>query len=146
MSEESTTPDLVELTRRFVEAWNRRDLDAWMGFFAPDAVWEVVALDTSVEGVAAIRSFGEEWLVAFAEYAVQPEEILDLGNGVVFAGTRQTLRAARSSGGALLQEVWVYVFVWVVLSPSTKVPKVIGQADSAPGRVGCGPRSRSLSR
>ena len=113
MSQESTTPDLAELTRRFVETWNRRDLDAWMGFFAPDAVWEVPALGTSVEGAAAIRSFGEEWLIAFAEYEVQAEEILDLGNGVVFAGTRQTLRAARSTGGALLQEVWVYAFVWV---------------------------------
>jgi ketosteroid isomerase-like protein len=113
MAEESTTPDLVELTRHFVETWNRRDLDAWMGFFAPDAVWEVPALDTSVEGVAAIRSFGEEWLVAFAEYAVQPEEILDLGNGVVFAATRQTVRPAGSGGGERLQEAWVYAFVWV---------------------------------
>ena len=73
----------------------------------------MVALDTSVEGVAAIRSFGEEWLVAFAEYAVQPEEILDLGNGVVFAVTRQNVRPAGSTSGALLQEVWVYAFVWV---------------------------------
>jgi ketosteroid isomerase-like protein len=113
MPEESTTPDLVELTRRFVQAWNRRDLDAWMGFFAPDAVWEVPALDIRVEGVAAIRSFGEEWLVAFAEYAVQPEAILDLGNGVVFAPTRQNVRPAGSGDGARLQEVWVYAFVWV---------------------------------
>jgi ketosteroid isomerase-like protein len=113
MSNEPTTPDLAELTRRFVEAWNRRDLDAWAGFFAPDAVWEVPALDTRVEGVATIRSFGEEWLVAFAEYAVQPEEILDLGNGVVFAATRQNVRPAGVGGGAVLQEVWVYVFVWV---------------------------------
>jgi len=113
VAEKATTPDLVELTRRFVEAWNRRDIDAWTGFFAPDAVWEVVALDTSVEGVAAIRSFGEEWLVAFAEYAVQPEKILDLGNGVVFAVTRQNVRPAGSTSGALLQEVWVYAFVWL---------------------------------
>ena len=113
MSQESTTPDLVELTRRFVQAWNRRDLDAWMGFFAPDAVWGVPALDIRVEGVAAIRIFGEEWFVAFAEYVVQPEEILDLGNGVVFAATRQAVRPAGSGGDALLQEVWVYAFVWV---------------------------------
>ena len=72
-----------------------------------------MALDTSVEGVAAIRSFGEEWLVAFEEYAVQPEEILDLGNGVVFAVTRQNVRPAGSTSGALLQEVWVYAFVWL---------------------------------
>jgi len=113
MADESTTPDPVELTRRFVEAWNRRDLDAWTGFLAPDAVWEVPALDTSVEGAAAIRGFGEEWFVTLAQYEVQPEEILDLGNGVVFAATRQNVRPARSGGGAGLQEVWVYAFVWV---------------------------------
>jgi hypothetical protein len=73
----------------------------------------VPALDASVEGAAAIRSFGEEWFVAFAEYEVQLEEIRDLGNGVVFAATRQVVRPAGSGGDALLQEVWVYAFVWV---------------------------------
>jgi hypothetical protein len=38
MPEESTSPDLVELNRRFVEAWNRRDVEAVMNSFAPDAV------------------------------------------------------------------------------------------------------------
>jgi hypothetical protein len=37
MSEESTTPDLVELTRQGLDAFNRRDLDAQMSFYAPDA-------------------------------------------------------------------------------------------------------------
>ena len=41
MSEESTTPDLVELTRGRVEAANRRDFDAMVSFFAPDAVWDL---------------------------------------------------------------------------------------------------------
>ena len=38
MSEESTTPDLVELARHPFEAANRSDLDAVMSFYAPDAV------------------------------------------------------------------------------------------------------------
>jgi len=73
----------------------------------------VTALDTSVEGAAAIRSFGEEWFVAFAEYEVEPDEILDLGNGVVFAATRQNVRPAGTDGGARLREDWVFAFVWV---------------------------------
>jgi hypothetical protein len=40
MSQESTTPDLVELTRRAFEAANRRDLDAVSSFFASDTVFE----------------------------------------------------------------------------------------------------------
>ena len=35
MSEESTTPDLVELARRASEAANSRDVDALMAFYAP---------------------------------------------------------------------------------------------------------------
>jgi hypothetical protein len=34
MSKESTTPDVVELTRRSLEAANRRDVDAILSFFA----------------------------------------------------------------------------------------------------------------
>lgn len=50
MPEESTTSDLVELIRDAFEAVNRRDLDAVMGFYAPDAVWEAVSLGTSFKG------------------------------------------------------------------------------------------------
>ena len=60
MSKESTTTDLVNLQRSLLEALNRHDLDAMMSFFAPDAVWGVVALGTSFEGVTAIRGFSEE--------------------------------------------------------------------------------------
>jgi ketosteroid isomerase-like protein len=38
MSEESTTPDLVERVQRIVAAMNARDFDAAMSFYAPDAV------------------------------------------------------------------------------------------------------------
>src|ERR1700736_6038872 len=84
MSEESTTPDLVELTRGYFEAASRRDLDAVMSFFAPDAVWETVSLGTNFEGVAAIRNFFEDWVGAYEEFEMEMEmeEALDLGNGV----------------------------------------------------------------
>ena len=38
MAEESTTPDLAELARRFFEAANKREFDAIASFYAPDAV------------------------------------------------------------------------------------------------------------
>jgi hypothetical protein len=43
MSEESATPDLVELTRRSFEAGNRRDLDAAMSFYEARAAAERLA-------------------------------------------------------------------------------------------------------
>ena len=59
--EESTTPGLVERWRQAAEAAYRGDLDATMGIFAADAVWEVLPLGISHRGAPAIRSFLEEW-------------------------------------------------------------------------------------
>ena len=67
MTEESTTPDLVELVRRQLGAVNVGDLDAALRLFAPDCVWEL-ELGT-LEGVAAIRAFLEEWLGSYGALA-----------------------------------------------------------------------------
>src|SRR5690242_19280992 len=56
--EESTTPDLVELTRLAFEAENQRDIDAVMSFFAPDAVYE-----GRVGGGPLQRPSGNSWLL-----------------------------------------------------------------------------------
>ena len=59
MSEESTTPDPVDLTRTFCETMDRDwDFDALAGFFAPDAVWDLSESHLGIyEGVAAIGDF-----------------------------------------------------------------------------------------
>jgi ketosteroid isomerase-like protein len=98
MAEESTTPDLVELTRRFREAGNRRHLDAMLGFFAPDAVLENAEGLGTFEGKAAIRRFWQDWFASFEELEVEPEERLDLGNGVVFSVVIQKAHLVGSSG------------------------------------------------
>src|SRR6476469_1314959 len=82
MSGESTTPDLVELVRRLVEAVTRFDFDAAMSLFAPDAVVEGRASGMTFEGRTAIRGFYEDMTVAYEELESRSEEILDLGNGV----------------------------------------------------------------
>ena len=112
MPEESTTPDLVELTRGFFEAASRRDLDAVMRLFAPDAVWETLSLGTSFEGAAAIRGFFEDWGGAYEEFEMEMEEALDLGNGVVFAVTRLSARPAGSTGSALMRRRPL-AFIWM---------------------------------
>jgi uncharacterized protein (TIGR02246 family) len=111
MSEESTTPDLVELVCRALEAANRRDLDAVAGSFAEDATFDGRALGDHFEGRAAIRSFIEEWFGAYEELAYRLEEVRDLGNGLVFAVVVQNGRPAGSAGQLRQREGWV--FVWV---------------------------------
>jgi uncharacterized protein (TIGR02246 family) len=114
MSEESTTPDLVELMGRAFEAANRRDLDAVASSFAEDATFDGRALGDHFDGRAAIRSFLEDWFGAYEELEVgleELEEVRDLGNGVVFAVVVQNGRPAGSAGHLRQREGWV--FVWV---------------------------------
>ena len=96
MSEESTTPDREELVRRYVEAWNRRDVEAVISSFAPDAVWEATGVAEQVRGLTAIRGHVEDNLRPYEEYQVRLEEFLDLGNGVSFS---VTLHRGRLVGG-----------------------------------------------
>ena len=90
MPEESTSPDLVKLVVAFFEAANRRDLEARMSFLAPEAVWDLSSIGIGTfEGRAAIRRFLEDWRGSYEELRWALEEVVDLGNGVVLAVTRQ---------------------------------------------------------
>jgi len=99
MSEESTIPGLVERVRGSVQAGSDRDIDRALTFYAADAVWDMSPWGMSTfEGTEAIRGFMEEWLDAYEEYAMEAEEIVDLGNGVSFAVLLQKGRPVGSSG------------------------------------------------
>jgi ketosteroid isomerase-like protein len=106
------------------DAANRRDLDVTQRFYAPDAVWETVSLGTSFEGVTAIRGFFEDWLSAYEEYEMQPEEIVDLGSDVGFVVVRLTGRPAGSPSTLVRRRP--LVFVWV----EGMVARVTAYADS----------------
>ena len=99
MSEESTTPDLVERTRRSFLAGSRRDVDAAMSFYGPESVWDMsrVGLGT-YEGLVAIRNFFQSWFGAYEEFEMEVEELLDLGSGVVFFAVRLDGRPVGSTG------------------------------------------------
>src|SRR5271165_266695 len=100
-SEESPTPDLVELIRRSIEV---EDMDAAVGFYAPNAVWDASPWGMGVfEGQAAVQGFFEDWLSSYSGIEWKAEEIRDLGNGVAFAVILQKGRVAGSSGSAQLR-------------------------------------------
>jgi ketosteroid isomerase-like protein len=112
MTEKSTTPDVVELTRRAVEAAERGDWDAVVSFFAPHAVWDMSPQSLGVfEGRPAIRGFFEDWWRAYEELAVEVDEVLDFGNGV---GVRViTQRGRLAGGGGEVSQRSADVFLWV---------------------------------
>jgi len=112
ISDESTTPDLVELTQQINEAYAGREFDAAMNFFARDALWDAsqTAFGT-YQGAAAIRSFLEDWIGTFEEYEQEILESRDLGDGVVFTVVRFHGRPARSTGR--MHETLSLTLIWV---------------------------------
>jgi ketosteroid isomerase-like protein len=82
-----------------------------MSFLAPEVVWDLSPMGSARFEGAAVRRFLEDWRSSFDEVWWTLEEVVDLGNGVVLAVTRQD--ALLADGGALLQEMWVYVLTWV---------------------------------
>jgi ketosteroid isomerase-like protein len=111
MPQESTTPDVVELVRRYVAALNRRGPDVAMDFFAPNAVLEATGMGTSFEGVAAIRSFYEDWSRPYSEQEFEALEILDLGHGIALSVNEQRGCLAGSAREIRLRDGWVYEWV-----------------------------------
>jgi ketosteroid isomerase-like protein len=110
-SEESTTSDLVELVRRFIQPTSERDLDGIMAMYAPDAVWDMSPIGMGTfTGQVAVRGFVEDWFASYLEYEFEAEEILDLGNGVTFAVFIQKGRPVGSSGEVQLR--YAGVGVW----------------------------------
>lgn len=84
MADESGTPDLVELARRAFAAGGRRDFDAVLSFYAPDAVWETPNGGVGpFKGALAIRTFMEDWTGTYEDYRLEVEE---LGCIAVFVG------------------------------------------------------------
>jgi len=112
MPEESTTPDLVELTRQAVAAGSSRELDTLMSFCAPDAVWDLTPMGIGTfEGRAAIRGFAEDWLGSYEDFEIELQGVLDLGNGVVFVMNRLKGRPVGSTGDTQLRQAWVQVWI-----------------------------------
>jgi ketosteroid isomerase-like protein len=111
MSEESTTPDLVELARRAHEPLASRDVDGIMRFYGPDAVWDLSAGGLGLfRGHAAIREFMEDWLRSYDRLEVDLEDVVDLGSGVVFFAATQKGRLADSGGEVTVR--YAAVTVW----------------------------------
>lgn len=111
MPEEPTIPDLVELVRQAFDAGNRHDLDALMAFFAPGAVVDMSDMALGIfEGVAAIRGFLEDWWGTWGDHLVEAQEMVNLGDGVVYTHTHETGRLKGSDGYVEQHRGWV--FVW----------------------------------
>jgi ketosteroid isomerase-like protein len=107
MPEEPTTPDLLELSRRAVEA---DSFDEWAMLaeqvYAPNAVWDV-GMVGSLEGFAAIRAFVRDYWLMWDDHHHYVEENVDLGHGVFCMAIREHGRMKGSD--ADLEAKWASV-------------------------------------
>jgi ketosteroid isomerase-like protein len=92
--------------------------------YAPDAFLESMGMAASFDGVVAIRGFFEDFIGAYEEYEVEPEEILDLGNGVIFGVLHQSGRPVGSSGPVQMRFASVGVSADGVLARNTSYTDV----------------------
>jgi ketosteroid isomerase-like protein len=111
MSEESTTPNLVEVVTGLFEAADRGDWDAMIGPYAPDAIWETDDGIFDVAGASGVRGFLEEWAAVFEDWTVNVETVVHLGNGVVYSVFHQEGRLAGGTG--VVRERGAMIYEWV---------------------------------
>jgi ketosteroid isomerase-like protein len=112
MSEEPTTPDLEELARQGIDAINRRDFDALLARYMPDAV--LVAASPGIagtfEGRDAIRGALEDVLASYDDFETVLEELRDLGNGVTL--NVQLARGRPTGSSVFVEQRFAWVVVW----------------------------------
>jgi ketosteroid isomerase-like protein len=72
----------IERIKAGFDAHNRGDVDALVGFYAPDAVFETLLLGTH-HGNESIRVIYEENRKTLTGYDVVPVELIDAGDKVV---------------------------------------------------------------
>jgi ketosteroid isomerase-like protein len=86
MSEEN-----VEIVRRGLEAWNRRDLTTWLASFHPDAEVDWSRSRGPLMGVyhghAGLETFWEAWFSTFEQVQIEIQGFTEVASEVVVANT-----------------------------------------------------------
>ena len=98
----------VEVVRRAIDAVNRGDLDAWLGFLSPEVAWEslpLVGFRDVYRGRAEAREWLEQLLEVSEEAHVEIEEITALSDDRVLIVSRVTGRG-RASGVPVERLSW----------------------------------------
>jgi ketosteroid isomerase-like protein len=102
----------VETFRRAIDAYNRRDADAFAKEFDPAVEWRPLtqvmfgAESTVYRGHEGVRTFMREVDEAFADIQVELREIRDLGERIVAIGH---LRARGQASGAEAESAIAWV-------------------------------------
>ncbi len=108
---EPSAPNLLELTRRSIEAANRGNLDPSATSFAPDAVFDVSSVGLGrFEGAEAIHSYLADWTGSYEKQELRRWDGRDLGGDVVFVVT--VFEARPRDNPSTVREEWAFTVTW----------------------------------
>jgi ketosteroid isomerase-like protein len=111
MTDGSTTPNIDQALRRYREALSRRDFDALVATYTPNAVIDATLLGgIAFEGRDAIRGVLEDWMVPYEEHEQEAQDFRDFGNGVTMSVIVQRGRPTGSSGSVEIR--YASVVTW----------------------------------
>jgi ketosteroid isomerase-like protein len=83
----------VEVVRRSLDAWNRRDLGTWLATFLPDAELDWSRSRGPLKGIyrghRALAAFSEEFWSTFEEVQLEAYGFTEAGSEVVYSNTAQ---------------------------------------------------------
>jgi ketosteroid isomerase-like protein len=125
MSQEHITATAVEQARRSFEAADSGDYEWMLSFYGPESVFDMAPWGLGTyAGLSAIRSFFEDWIGAFEEFSMTADEVVDLGQDVVFAVATQVASSAGSPGPMRLQHAAVSVWEGGVITRVVNYPDI----------------------
>jgi ketosteroid isomerase-like protein len=125
MSQEPVTSSALEQARRSFEAADSGDYGWMLSFYGPESVFDMApwGLGTHV-GLSAIQAFFEDWIGSFERFGMTAEEVVDLGNGVVFAVATQVALPAGSHSPLRIHHAAVSVWEDGVISEVVNYPDI----------------------
>jgi hypothetical protein len=134
MSQESTTLDPVERARLTWTAANRGDFGLYT---SPDIVLDTAGYGMGTfAGREAAIGFMKEWTGSFEDLTMEPDEILDLGNGVVLTLYHQEGRPIGATNYVRVRSASVSVWEDGVAVRNTIYPETdIDEARAAAKRL-----------
>jgi ketosteroid isomerase-like protein len=105
----------VELTLRAIDAWNRRDVDAFVALLSPDVVWEenpeLPGLREVYRGRAEVRDWIKDFLEAVESPQLELEETIELGDDRIFT---EMVLTGRGRGSGVPVELRFWLVIWFV--------------------------------
>ena len=99
----------VEIVRAAADAFNRRDVDAWLTHFDPDIVWYAFPDEPDpgpFHGHDAVRAMAARWMEVLSDFRLEAKEFIDAGEYVLMPA-RMLGRVRDSDAEVTVDEIYV---------------------------------------